>query len=349
MNLELDNGGDLVAAVPHLLGFHPSESAVVVTVEPDGDTFAVGPVLRADLPASAEVVGLSAHLADTCSRHRVGRALVVIVGGPGRLSHRDFVDQLIADLNAVGVVVDHPLWVRTGAAGEMWWCYAEPECSGVVPDPDITPFAVMRAVEGAITYPTREALVASLAPDPPDILDQRARALDTLVGAEVRAAIHGECDPNALARDMALIHAAVAEFASATRAEPDLDEDRLVALTLALTQEDVRGECFKIVLSADADAATRLWTRLTRSAPAPERAEPACLLAIGAHLRGDGVLANAALDVALAADPGHEVAGMLKIAVQHAISPKELRHILTRAGRTPSPREGPPIPATAPA
>jgi len=345
MNLELSNGGDLVAAVPHLLAFHPTDSAVVVTVEPDRGKFAVGPVLRVDLPAPDNVAGLAAHLADACARHGVRRALVVIVGGPGRLSHRDFVDQLIGDLNAAGVIVDHPLWVRVAEVGETWWCYAEPDCTGTVPDPDITPFAVARAVEGAIKYPTRAALAASLAPDPPHVLARRARVLDALVGAQLRAAAQDACDPNALAKDMILIHTAIAEFAAASRTEPDLDEDRLAALLLAMTQEDVRGECFKIAVSEDANAAIRLWTRLTRSAPTPERAEPACFLAIGAHLRGDGVLAHVALDIALAADPGHPIAVLLRAAVQHAMSPMELRHILTRAGEAPGPREGPPIPA----
>ncbi|WP_436495850.1 DUF4192 domain-containing protein [Actinokineospora sp. HUAS TT18] len=340
MNLELNNGGDLVAAVPNLLGFHPTDSAVVVTVEPNGPKFALGPVFRVDLPAPDNVVGLAAHLADVCSRHNVRRALLAVVGGE-KLSHRPFVDQLIGDLNLVGVVVDHPVWVSRAEAGEPWWCYREPDCAGVVPDPDATAFAAARAVEGMVKYPSREALVASLAPDPPDVVDRRSQALDTLVGAEVRAATNGCCDADALAKDMTLIHAAIADFAAATRMEPDLDEDRLARLILAMTHEDVRGECFKIAVSPQSTAAMRLWTRLTKAAPIPERAEPACFLAIAAHLRGEGALAHAALTLALEADPAHPIAGLLRSAIQHAMSPDELRHILTRALHTPAPREGP--------
>lgn len=48
--LRLRSQEDLVAAVPHLLGFHPEDSLVIVCLAGDG------PVLRIDEPATAEEV-----------------------------------------------------------------------------------------------------------------------------------------------------------------------------------------------------------------------------------------------------------------------------------------------------
>ena len=55
--------------------------------------------------------------------------------------------------------------------------------------------------------------------------------------------------------------------------------------------------------------------------PPPERAEPASLLAVHAYLRGEGVLANMAIDVALDADPGHHLALLLRESIDRGMPP----------------------------
>ncbi|MFC7613845.1 DUF4192 family protein [Actinokineospora soli] len=71
-----------------------------------------------------------------------------------------------------------------------------------------------------------------------------------------------------------------------------------------------------------------------RSLPQPDRAEPACFLAVSAYLRGNGSLARVALDVALQARPGHTLASLLTAALDGAMTPRELRTILSQAGDT---------------
>jgi hypothetical protein len=74
-------------------------------------------------------------------------------------------------------------------------------------------------------------------------------------------------------------------------------------------------------------AAERLWLALVRATPAPERAEPAALLALTAYLRGDGALAGVALDAAQQACPHHSLSGLLRAALDGGLPPELLRGV----------------------
>jgi hypothetical protein len=342
--ITLDDGGDFVAAVPTLLGFHPADSIVVLTLVQDGPRSRIGQLLRADLPVPRDARSVARQLSQACSDNGARHVFVLIVGGgPDPLPRRPFVDMMRAAFEEHGVGVERAVWAQSAKAGEKWCSYDDPGSSGAVPDPDTVPLAAALTVAGLVKYATREALAATLAPDPPDVMERRTVLLDARLGAEFSAARSGTCDPDAFDRDWALMEAAIDDFSPSTpdegvrRRDPVWDDERIVALAIALIHSDIRGECLRIALSDRAPAAVRLWTRLTRSTPAPERAEPAVLLAIGAYLSGDGPLAQIALDVAMEAHPTHALATLLRAAIGSAIAPAELREIITRAGER-SPR-----------
>jgi len=50
-------------------------------------------------------------------------------------------------------------------------------------------------------------------------------------------------------------------------------------------------------------------------------------LAFSAYSRGDGPLAGISLDVALQANPGHRMAGMLDTALQSGMRPEQIREL----------------------
>jgi hypothetical protein len=55
------------------------------------------------------------------------------------------------------------------------------------------------------------------------------------------------------------------------------------------------------------------------------------LLAVSAYVRGDGPLTGVALSAALAADPGHRMAGLLDVALHGGVRPEELRAVIAKA------------------
>jgi len=76
--------------------------------------------------------------------------------------------------------------------------------------------------------------------------------------------------------------------------QPTLSDNDVIRLSRALADHRVRDTCLDFDELPDVAATERLWTALARATPAPERAEPACLLAFSAYARGDGVLAGIA-------------------------------------------------------
>lgn len=152
---------------------------------------------------------------------------------------------------------------------------------------------------GATVADSREQLAATLAADPDDQLERRAAMLDALMHSTAAPASR----PTAQVGYRMVRDAIVA--AADHRSLPDLSDEQIVNLVEALSDPEVRDQCLMAADSDHADAAERLWTMLTRATPAPERAQPAVLLAVHAYLRGDGVLAAIALGIARDADPEH--------------------------------------------
>ncbi len=107
-----------------------------------------------------------------------------------------------------------------------------------------------------------------------------------------------------------------------------LDDASVLAIAAALTVPDVRDCALALCAGPSASAAEQLWTALVRETPDPEAAEPAALLAVSALLRGDGALANVALDRADRAWPGHRLTQILRAVADTGIRPSELRACL---------------------
>jgi hypothetical protein len=74
-----------------------------------------------------------------------------------------------------------------------------------------------------------------------------------------------------------------------------------------------------------------VWSTLLPYAPQERLAPAATLLAIAAHQRGDGVLAGAALDKALAADPGYSLAGLFQQILRAGVTPAVVKDMISDA------------------
>lgn len=306
----LSDPGQLIALVPQVLGFHPVNSIVVLNLGGEQGT-TVCAAARADLPSRALYSDLAARLAMVLAAQDAHDAMLLIVAGAeqdGTLPHRDLLTKCTAQFAQVDIEIRHRIWSSGTVVGSPWRCYEDASCAGSVAEPVV--------VAGQPVCERREDIVASLAPVDDDTLARRA---DLLAGATDT----GPSDDR-LRLVEAAVDRAVADIL------PESDED-IVALAMALTDHVVRDACLAQPDEAHALAAERLWTTVVRGVPAPERAEPACLLGMCAYHRGNGVLAGIALDLAVLADPGHRLTYLIRTALSLGVLPSRMQAVATRA------------------
>ncbi|WP_051580129.1 DUF4192 domain-containing protein [Pseudonocardia acaciae] len=328
VNLRLRDPADLLIAVPYLLGFHPSDSLVLVGTRAD-EGVRIELTLRVDLPPPHAVAAVARGVAGGLAARRCDEALVVVVGGgdgegPPR---RDLVDAVTEACAEAGVVVQARAWAAELVAGARWRCYEKCRCAGSLPDPASSPLAPAMVAAGQVTYRDRAELERMVAPADESVLARRSALLDRRVDEASRSG--DPVTPSGLAALDLL--ARWVEDAQSGRLEMD-DED-VVDLCLALAEPLVRDAAFGLALGPQALAAEGLWSVLVTEAPDPEAAEPAVLLACCALLRADGALTSVALQRAQQAWPGHRLSAMLQSALEAGLGPDELRDWISNGSK----------------
>lgn len=317
--IRVRGAGDLYAAIPHLMGFHPADSLVVLVLK----DHMISMTMRVDLPRPRHRGVLAAQLEAPLLEHRATDVILVVVCPPSEhmpeeLPHEPLVTTLEHKLGGVGIEVVEAVWLPSCQKDAPWLCYLDIDCHGTLPDPGLSAVAAASAHEGNVTFESRAALAAIVALDPPEALERRSALLDELSTSS------GEPDPGIELRRVLDAIDAVEE-----RKGP-LPDAEIVALARALAMPEVRDATLAFAVQDRSRLAERLWIELTRSCPAPERAEPACLLAFYAYQRGDGGIASIALDAADEACPGHSLAKLLRAALSAALPPEEMRALSTK-------------------
>lgn len=323
--IQLHNPGELLAAIPHLLGFHPESSLVAILINHDAPA-RITATFRMDLPKGDHEECCAQHLLGLF-RARQPSAVVLAVIEPADTTgeappHAELLATLTELYTQQGFPIAHALWTAEITQGARWRCYDDDECGGELPDPALSELAAATTVEGLVTFASRDELVALLTPDDPATLARREQRLSAAQdAADADRAMSGE---EAVHRDLRLVLDAVDR---AHRGRLHLTDDDIVRLALALSDHRVRDACLGTALGPQAAAAEQLWLTLTRSTPQPERAESAALLAYAAYLRGDGTLAGIAVDRAMEAYPPHTLASLLRQALDSGLAPEVLRRI----------------------
>jgi hypothetical protein len=319
--VRITDSGALIATLPYLLGFRPADSIVVVGLS-SGERAVVTGVLRADLPDPAVAKLAAAALVLPLLDRSPGSVILVIIGGSDGqdLPARAFIESCAAALQAAEITVDHSLWAATTMAGARWGCYDDPDCGGIVPDMGTSALAAASVLAGQVTHASREELLAELEPDQPDVLARHAALLDSL------AAQHRphRSDPY---RRLHQLDAAIRRAQDGVL--PGAEES--MRLVLALRDHSVRDACLIHAVGSWSEGAERLWRHLVRVTPGPDRAEPALLLGVIQYLRHDGIPAGMSLDLALAANPRHRMASLMREALSSAMPPEELQSAINRA------------------
>ncbi|MFI6998316.1 DUF4192 domain-containing protein [Nocardia sp. NPDC050175] len=342
----IDDPGDLVAAVPAMLGFVPERSLLMVVLtdsacEPQVGAALVSAVLRFDLELPPEFTGdLAEIIADAviriCSSSDSTEVLAVIVDdrvtappSPWFKAVRQANDALIAalvqHLADAGIGLEGAWATAAIESEQLWWSVLGPPNRGSIPDPAISAVTVALKAADKPVYASRAELAALVEPDQ-EQAEQVGRSLPS-ARATVRrryAAKLLDGDPDGGTR-WALKRALKVIAALDSGCLPTIY--RTAELAAILADRRVRDGLFATALSNYARPAEALWSHLTRTLPSPQRAEAATLLAYSAYVRGEGPLAGIALQTALDTAPYHHFALLLEASLEIGMDPLTMRRI----------------------
>jgi hypothetical protein len=321
--LRVRSPGDLIEAIPYLLGFHPRDSMVIVGL---ADT-RVTVTARTDLADLADppVLAKTVHvLANSGAAQVIAAIYAEAPAGVTRpeLPHRHLVDDLAACALRSGIGLVDAVLVSRG----RWWSY---RCTDVrcCPAPgrelpgDASPSRAAATYAGLVALADRDELVASL--EPQDTV-RRARLEPAIAEHENLAvsAVVGGYDK----RRQRSVKRAI--FAAAREADESLfpggggglSDDEVCRFAVALSGTPVRDAVWLAVDQGRLDGRP-LWRELARRLPAPYDAAPLFLFGWASWRDGNGPLAGVAAERALSSDPDYTAAQLLLGALVHGLDP----------------------------
>jgi hypothetical protein len=323
----------LLAVVPHLLGFVPESSLVVIGTAPPRDRIRV--TLRYDLPDRPDAdlaADIAAHAAGVLGAQNLPAA-VAVGYGPEKLV-TPVAGALLDEAHLAGITLHDVLRVEHG----RYWSYRcgnEACCpaDGVPFDGSGHPAAAAMDSAGMRALADRAAVTAQVAPlggITAESMRQATRRAEQhaaqLVGKVRKSRRTGAARRLIAAEGLSAVGSMIATYRAGGKFATDY---QIAWLTVALRDLRVRDDAWARMDPAHAGAHLRLWTDVTRRAQPGHVAAPAALLAFVGWQSGDGALANVALDRALADDPGYSMALLLRQVIGAGAPPSLARLPMT--------------------
>ncbi|GAA2050008.1 DUF4192 domain-containing protein [Williamsia deligens] len=319
--LTLRDPGDLIAAVPPMLGFVPARSLVVISFSGPGSRLGITMrhdiVLDDDGGPAAVMCDVVDHLVTVAAREGASSVAVIVVDDRAPADDPRW-EALVADVEMRLGAIDlgAAFAVPEMRAGARWYAVGRGRgaWTGLLPDPATTPTALARAVtSGTAVRPSRAAMVAALDPTAPctDVDCPHHDVRDTPARNGSRRA-----DAARLRSVLVMLDGRVLSCADTA------------TLAAAIAVPRVRDALLALSASSRAEEAGALWTDLTRRCRGRARADAATLLAHWYYTRGEGTFAGIALDAALTAFPPHSMAGLLDQSLRAGLPPSMLTGLL---------------------
>jgi hypothetical protein len=322
--VRLSHPAEMAAAIPHLVGFHPEESLVVVSLR--GTRKRIGLTMRFDLapPSLDERVAeeIAIRLAADNAEFALLACCTAEVPDVGPHPRTELIQRTTLAMRERGIELLEAVLIRDG----RWWSYRcdDPDCcpaeGGEIPE--AVDIAAAHAMTGRALLPSRDALRDRI--KPVDFVARRAmeQALDRANCEMVDHFVaHGYQRPCLATVD--LLRSLVTRFSDPrTAALSDEEAARLIAGVEHIPTRDV---VFAAGLDLDLDVVRELFIALSRRAVPPHEAPTCTLLAGFAYADGNGGLANVALDRALQSDPSYSLAQLISEALYRQVSPSLMR------------------------
>jgi hypothetical protein len=322
--IKVSESSTFVAVVPHLLGFHPVNSLVIIGIAvPDGQ---VRISFRYDLPDPPDqelTRDITAHAIAVFDREHLTVAAVVGYGSGALVS--PVADAFRHSLPGAGIRLADVLRVEDG----RFWSYTctGPSCcppEGTPVDP-AHPAAAALDSAGLTAAASRDDIAATIAPVTGDHAGQMIEATRNAELADADQVAARGTD----AAWRQLMSATKDAITCYRRGGIITDHLQLARIALALTSTPVRDDAWARMQPRHCRHHMRLWTDVTRHAQPGYVAAPASLLAFTAWQEGDGALAVLALDRASADNPGYKMAQLIGDALHAGLPPTLARPPMT--------------------
>jgi len=290
---------DAIAAVPHLLGFHPTESLVLMPFSPQL------PVVRVDIPTTGEDRdslweeslrdALAPHASRTDGPPRMAAMCFTQDRSNAEVTSRDLAQRL----PEIGIGVPVRLWTN----GFVWSEFNTGD-SGRCSQEATDLMAATGVVAGRVRpAESREAMAATLVGDSEPVAAQIEQA-------------YINADTPAAERDWAVerLHRFLDDGTRLT----DNDAARLL---VAVQTTSTRDALWEEMNFESAVTHQSLWVDMTRRAPDEVRAPAATMAAFASWLNGDGAKAWCALDQ-VPTDQNYPMAALVAEALHGGLPPK---------------------------
>lgn len=287
---------ELLAAVPHMLGFNPQESILVVPVSRGL------PMSRVDLPRTpedrAEVVR---NLHGPYARHaRPGAQVALVCLTEDRRSAELASQHVAAGLEKAGVGTQARIW----ATDERWVEFNIGQAGNRTQETS-TRIAAEYVVAGtARPAATRASLAESLVGDREPL-------------AAVLPAVREAAQKSTPVAERNWAHDLLEQFHADCNRLIDPDAARLL---VAIESTETRDALWQDMSRDNARDHSALWTDLTRRAPEEVRTPTASLLAFSSWLEGNGAKAWCALDQ-IPDGPPYSMASLVATVLQGGVHP----------------------------
>ena len=326
--VKLSTPTDVIGAIPSIVGFHPTESLVIVCLK--GERMRQDLTMRYDLPHPKDEPGIAVDIAERAlAREPVAVFLACFTAEPdgdsGSLPRESLVRHTVVQLTRRGIGYLQMILVRDG----RWWSYDPDDASPIAGTPvPVEPSGVsaeieaLSALSGRVIWDDRQQLEQSVKGP----VARREIALDQCYQEAVQtyaAELQADGREGARAATLELADQLLRRFESGQNDIQDTEACRvLVGVTDVIARDAV------VSWGIDDEGRLLLIALLTALAQRAldDDAAPICsMLGWVAFLDGNGALGNVAVERALRSDPAYSLAQLLDTALHSLIDPRHFR------------------------
>jgi hypothetical protein len=313
MTLHVRCTEDLIAAAPLVLGFHPTDSVVMLTAEGDHVFHArTGLPSRAD-PADA-VPAVAEKMLGPAIRNGIRRAVLLFFSDDERIVrrvwaalHRGCEQSRIRVVDAVRVDETryYPL-LGDKRLREI----------GIGYDVSCHPFAAQAVLQGIVVEKDRDAVAASVAPDP-----AAQRSVEEVLARRGLAGMR----PPSTGADRRHWGEWLQRVVGAHTADDTIaTDDELARIGWCMQDVRVRDAAWALIHRPEAERHRAFWADALRRMPEDFVPAPATLLGWAAWQAGHGALAWIAVDRCREVDPLYGMATILASCLDQGLPPDSL-------------------------